>query len=268
MNNTQLPKTSGLSRRKILLTAQNPQTVTVWLEDDFHHFGLSVEHDGVHVVSVKALAKRHPYTTCQGAIEPIKSLVGTKLFARASEVGKYINMRLQCTHLFDLAGLAISHIVSGRQSRLYEALVTDREINSIGEDSRRVLGAGKAELYVDGDTVLSWEIDRQEITAPPDTAGQSLRDGFRHWTENMELERAEYATILRRAIMIAGGRSATRFKIPLPGQRNLPQVCHTFQKSVRDDAQWINDSVVNWEKDGQKMLSFAEQGLAAFDADK
>lgn len=258
---------TGFSRRKILLTTLDAQTVTAWLEDDFHHFGICLTHDGKRVVAVKALAQRFPYTSCAGAVSVIKAVNGAKIFARASDIGRVIDMRRHCTHLFDLTGLAIAHVFAGRTQRLYEAIVTDRDILAMDAGGRRTLGRGCATLWRDSRRVLAWSIDGQAITAPSPISGQSLAAGFRAWTEAMAVEEAEYATVLRRAIMIAGGRNIDRTDYPLPGQRDDAPVCYTFQKSVRDTARWIDESVTSWEENDDEMLSLAGKGKAIFERD-
>ena len=109
--------------------------------------------------------------------------------------------------MFDMAGLVMAHAALGRDHRRYEATTSDREIVAWEAGHRRLLGSGTARLEMDGDLVLEWQIDRREITGPGDWAGQSLTEGFRERTEAMPIEQAEHATVLRRAVMIASGRT-------------------------------------------------------------
>jgi len=66
-----------------------------WLEDDFHHFGVTIEHEGGRVVDVRMAAPRTPWSTCPGAAKPLQALLGKPLVARASDVGSLLDMRLQ-----------------------------------------------------------------------------------------------------------------------------------------------------------------------------
>ena len=88
------------------------------------------------------------------------------LLKRSSDIGEIIDMRLQCTHVFDLAGLVLSHAAAGREHRRDDAVVTDRTILAWEEHDRRLLGKGHAELFQDGALVMAWDIDKRVITGP------------------------------------------------------------------------------------------------------
>ncbi len=250
------PRRGGRLRRLIDLTRRDERTVVGWLEDDFHHFGVTIVHDASHVVNVAMAAPRRPYTTCAGAGLPLRALIGAPLLARASDIGRWIDMRLQCTHVFDLAGLTLAHAWAGRAHRRYEATVEDRE--NLGSDpvEGRRLGPGKAELLLNGARVLAWDLDGQVITGPAEWAGQSLTTGFRERTEAIEIGPAEHATVLRRAVMVAGGRTALP---PLPRDRSRPAVCHTYQPGQREIAERMANSRRNWETSSEGMLSQVEE---------
>ena len=206
---------------------------------------------------------RHPYTTCASSGLPLQALVGAPLFERASDVGRWLDMRLQCTHVFDLAGLALAHAAAGRTHRWYRTIVDDRPIVELHSSGRRTLGAGRALLLQDGAEVLCWAIDRHEITGPGEWAGQSLNKGFRARTETLAVEVAEQATVLRRAIMVAGGRSADRDAALLPRENTKPAVCHTYQPAQRHQAEWITDSVRDWSGAQENLLqrtNFPKEG--------
>jgi len=250
----EFPRRGGCERRLIDIRRENEHTVIGWLEDDFHHFGVKIVHEGGRVADISTIASRYPYTTCADAGHPLSKVIGMPLSLRATDIGAWIDMRLQCTHLFDLAGLLVAHAAAGRQRRRYEALVNDREVIATDVNQRRTLGAGGAKLLQDGVAVLSWQIDRQMITGPSEWTGQSLQTGFRERTEAMDVEAAEHATVLRRTVMIAGGRSASRGNYPLPRERSIPAVCHTFQPDQKEKALWISKSERNWEKSSDGML--------------
>jgi hypothetical protein len=252
------PSFDGQAHRAIDIRTTSAEEVVAWLEDDFHHFSVTVRHDGEFVTDVSMLAPRHPYSTCPTAAEPIRELIGAPLVKRASDVGRWINMRMQCTHIFDLAGLALAHAAAGRTHRRYQTTIDDRSIVEVHPSGRRSLGAGRAVLLQDGIEVLVWDIEGHEITGPNEWAGQSLNKGFRGKTETLELESAEHATILRRAIMIAGGRSADRDSTLLPRENTKPAVCHTYQPAQRPIAEWIPSSVRDWSGMQDELLENIE----------
>ena len=101
---------------------------------------------------------------------------------------------------------------------------------------------------------MIWDLDRYEITSPGTWAGQSLKQGFRAKTETLALDPAEHAMILRRSIMVAGGRSADRDTVLLPRENTKPAVCHTYQPTQRPQAEFITDSVRDWSNSQDELL--------------
>jgi hypothetical protein len=249
------PRIGGHARRLIDLRRHDARTVVGWLEDDFHHFGVTIVHESGLIVDVRTAAVRFPFSACPGAADPLRKLIGAPVIARASDVGTLVEMRQQCTHLFDLAGLALAHVAAGREHRRYHATVTDRPIVAWEEGRRRLLGAGRAELYCDAVLVLAWDVDRREITGPDAWAGQSLERSFRERTETMEVEPAEYATVLRRAVMVAGGRTLDPDLYANAGMRGRSGSCYTFQEERRNIAQRMYGSTLNYEQSSEGMLA-------------
>ena len=140
--------------------------MVAWLEDDFHHFGIEVRHDGEKVIAVDGQAARFPRDTCPGAVGILQEVVGMPLDKRATALGQYTNMRMHCTHLYDLLGLAIAHAACGREHRRYEAMVPDREPLDSANAYSRVGGRTAPRLYRDGQLVMSWEVEGNLITGP------------------------------------------------------------------------------------------------------
>ncbi|MCU1456692.1 MAG: hypothetical protein JWL73_784 [Actinomycetia bacterium] len=177
-------------RRAIVLETPGPGVVTGELEDDYHHFRVAVRHDGEHVTAVEGEAVRFPWSTCRGSELAVQALVGTALSPRAAVVGKAADAHAQCTHLFDLTGLAVAHAArADGGSRRYDV--------SVG---KRIEGRAPATLWRDGAHVLALELDGDQFSGPPPFMGVSLRGGFFRWAdEHLDLEGAETAGILRRA---------------------------------------------------------------------
>ena len=96
---------AGEARRLIEISSREGGEINAWVKDDFHHFVLNIHHDGTRIRDVSSSSPRHPYSTCPSAGEQLQSLIGAPFTERATDIGKWLNMRLQCTHLFDLAGL-------------------------------------------------------------------------------------------------------------------------------------------------------------------
>ncbi|MBB5707465.1 DUF2889 domain-containing protein [Sphingopyxis panaciterrulae] len=249
------PRTGGRFRRLIDLRTERDGAVVGWLEDDFHHFGVTLEHDGECVTDIRAASPRVPFSTCPLAGEHLKGMIGKPLSARSTDVGAMIEMRDQCTHMFDLAGLAMAQASVRRRHRRYEAIVEDREIVAWEAGMRRLLGPGTARLFRDGEEVLMWEVDRRDITGPKGWAGQSMIKGFRTHTEAMEVDEAEAATVLRRAVMVASGRTLDPDTVRTAAERGQSGVCFTFQEKRRAEAHNMRGAARNYEDDSAGMLS-------------
>ena len=197
--------------RRLIDLRREPDGAGVgWLEDDFHHFGVTIEHaDGI----------------------------------------------MTDVHMFDLAGLVMAHLASGRSHRRYEALIEDREIIAWEKGHRRLLGNGSASLLRDGREVLFWQIDKRMIAGPGAWAGQPLVEGFRERTEAMPLDAAEAATVLRRAVMVAGGRTLDPDRYRTARDRGQSGVCYTFLEENRDAGIRVFGNTRNYERSDEGMLS-------------
>jgi hypothetical protein len=187
---------SGAYRRRILITS-SANEATAELEDDFHHFRVVVGHDGTHVTGVRGESLRFPWSTCPAAASQLQPLTGMVLRARSTAVGDVIAARDNCTHMFDLAGLAVAQAARGTHlPRQYDVLVPDPV------DGRRRVGVSR-----DGVTRLTWLVDRDTILDPEPFAGRALRGSFLAWAESaLDDDTAEAAIVLRRACHIAFGR--------------------------------------------------------------
>lgn len=250
------PRAGGCARRLIDLRREGKNCAVGWLEDDFHHFGVTIEHDDSGIITdVRGAAPRYPFSTCPAAALALKGMIGHRLSQRSSDIGGMLSMRQNCTHLFDLAGLVMALAASDRHHRRYEATITDREIIAWEPGLRRILGPGLAILRMDDVKILEWQINRRSITAPDFWAGQSLTAGFRERTEALPIDQAEYATILRRAILISGGRTLDPDLYPRATDRGQAGVCHTFLEENRIHAVRMPGTTFNYEESSQAMLS-------------
>jgi len=215
---------SSLYRRLIDIDASKAGEVTVWMEDNFHHFGLRLGHAGGKVVRVDAIARRTPWSTCAAAAIKLQALLGQNLVSRASAIGDLLRMRMQCTHMFDLAGLAMAAAANRTGRRLYQATVTLRQ--PLPARGAPHTGRCVAVLCRDGEEVLRWVVEDEAILSP---GPRSLLGGFRAWTETLPTQEAEDALVLRRAVDVSGGLSVDLDSINSPLDLDLPAVCHSYQ---------------------------------------
>lgn len=190
----------GSFRRRIVVVvsrnAPHGGEARAALEDDFHHFRVALRHERGRVSGVEGEALRNPYTLCPSAAGRLPQLVGMALSPAASAVGRAADASEQCTHLFDLAGLALAAAATGRPRVVYDIEVPDR-----------AQGRTRARLARDGAALLAWDLDGTAIAAPASYAGVSLRKGFGRWAlAALPADLAEAAVVLRRCALISLGR--------------------------------------------------------------
>ncbi|WP_313054297.1 DUF2889 domain-containing protein [Pseudomonas lopnurensis] len=175
--------------------AQDGGTVRAALEDDFHHFRAWVEHRDGKVSAVGGESVRYPYSACLAAPKQLEALKGMSLTGVAHSVTRQTDQAHQCTHLLDLAGLAIAMAARGTIYRRYDI-----------EVPRRVDEQTHASLQRDDGWRLAWSIDGPVIRGGK-YEGVSLRVGMARWalSELDDLE-AEAALVLRRCVLISLGR--------------------------------------------------------------
>lgn len=189
-----------LFHRRIVLTRRSTGAgshVRAALEDDYHHFQLELLTDGCSVTSVRGWASRHPYSLCPSAAQALTRLEGMALSSNAHAVTQHTEAHQQCTHLFDLAGLACALAARHLERRVFDAMV---------EVPPR--GPRRATLHRDGELAISWVVDGWSILDPPPYAGVDLRQGLARWAlSTLDVDAAEDALVLRRCTVISLGRT-------------------------------------------------------------
>lgn len=171
--------------------------VRACLEDDFHHFRVRIVHVNGMVRHVEGWAVRHPYSTCPLAATQLARLVNAPLNGLAHSVMRVTDPSEQCTHLMELAGLAIAAAARKIALRWYDI-----------EVPRRMAGRTLATLDKDGAPLLAWELLDTTIAGPAPFQGVSLRKGMAAWAfANLADEEAEAALVLRRCALISLGRA-------------------------------------------------------------
>jgi hypothetical protein len=216
----------GSYRRRIRLVNTESGLVHGGLEDDFHYFRVAVRHDGAVVTAIEVEAIRWPWTTCPDAGDQLHLLVGMSLSPRCLAVGDQANPRLQCTHQFDLAGLAIAHATRDEHARQYDVQVPF----GAGRDGPR-----DVHLWRDGEPMLTWTLDGFACVAPEPFASVPWRGGFLRWAdEHLDPDTAEAAIVLRRACDISFGRGANLEGVRVASELGIAGsgVCYTFQETT------------------------------------
>ncbi len=106
-------------RRRIRITTA-PGKARADIEDDAHRFGVALLHDGAKVTAIRGEGLRTPWTLCIDAAKQVERLIGMPLTPDPAAIYKYTNGTQQCTHAFDVAGLAIAHAYRGTPQRQYD----------------------------------------------------------------------------------------------------------------------------------------------------
>jgi hypothetical protein len=239
----------GSYRRRIRLVRTAADTVVGGLEDDFHSFVVTVRNDGTRLTGIAADAYRWPWTTCPDAGAQLQHLVGMALSPRCLAVGDVTNPRLQCTHQFDLAGLAIAHATRDVTTRQYDAEIP------YGAQSG---GRREVRLLRDGVPRLTWTLDGNGCVAPEPYASAPWRGGFLKWADaTLAVDDAEAAVVLRRACDIGMGRGADveRYRRASELAIGGSGICYTFQEGTAAVAFRQLGTIVDWDGRVDDMLA-------------
>lgn len=243
----------GVYRRLIDLQHWDDHTVVGWLEDDFHHFGMTLVHNGTVVTDVRIAEPRHPWTACPSAIQPLMALKGVPLFGRCSEIGTHLDMNMQCTHLGDLAALLMAHAYHQRTRHRYHAQVARLDDVESAAPAHWLRGS----LQRDDLPVLQWDVNGPKIIRPEPAAGHSIQKGFREWTETLGEMEAEHAWVLRRAVFVSLGYLVVLDQPYLADEMPLGAVCHNYQPEQRTTSRYLPDSRHKFDQGPQNMLAWA-----------
>jgi hypothetical protein len=226
---------SGVFRREIRLWRIDAQTVGAAVEDEPHAFGLRLTHDEHRVTGVNAEALRYPLTTCPGATGALHAIVGAPLDARMTQLKRHADPRSNCTHLFDLASLAVALAARGEESCTYRIEIPDM-----------IEGRHEARLDRDTGRVLTWEVHHGTIEAPAPYAGRQILGGFTRWaTQALEGEALEYALVLARGYFVGLSRLYDMEKTPLGPASEDPMpsgVCWSYSSPQAEHAYRIRGS--------------------------
>lgn len=250
----------SMFRRRIILSRENPKQpasgsgcMRAALEDDFHHFCVELHYQDGIVTALHGTAPRHPYSTCPQALEPLQALVGMALTPVAHAVTRVTPGELQCTHWFELAGLAIAAAARGTARRQY-----DVEVDTLAEVA--VDGVRHARIHRDGAPLLAWRVRDGTILGPPPYENIALMQGMARWAlDTLPVEEAEAALVLRRCTGISKGRSINLdaqvhakpnahcySQQPVRAEQALRQIgstwdfAHRPQALCRDDLDWLD----------------------------
>jgi hypothetical protein len=180
-------------RRAVEVAVEGGNLATAEMEDDHHHFRVEMESEDGRIVRVRGTAIRNPWTLCALAADELQRLVGAPITPDPTAVLAYANIRHQCTHMFDLAGLAVAALGRAMPAfRRYEMTVAQMAEN-----------LWQAELLRSDGYALGWMVRLGEIAAPSELEGKSLKAPFAEWASAyFDSDGFEAALVLRRSIFV------------------------------------------------------------------
>jgi hypothetical protein len=218
----------GIYRRRLALHGSR-RRVEAQLEDGPHGFRLRLCHDGHVVTALESQALRFPFNTCPGAIDALQPLLGTPLDVDAAALRRIIDPGNNCTHLHDLATLALAHARRSRSSRVYDIEVPDERD---GQTTVRVA--------LNGVTVHDWRVRDQHVVGPDAVAGGPLLAGFYRWAiSRFSGDQLEAATIAQRGYFVAQARRydfASAAGAPASDDQMPQGACYSYNHGVVEHA--------------------------------
>lgn len=179
-------------QRRVLLERRADDVVEASIEDFIHHFRLELEHDGTVITELRGVTVRAPWSICPGATTQLRELIGS----RVDQAPRPPDPTEHCTHLLDLAGVAIRFATATDSTRQIDLEV-------IGWDGPEATATARR----DDGLALRWTVRDWTVVDPEPYAGRSLGGGFGSWAaSSLTGDEAELALLLRRATLMSPSR--------------------------------------------------------------
>lgn len=186
---------TGAYRRRIRLAA-GPGRVEAQLDDNYHALWCRVDHrDGV-IRHIDGDFSRSPTTGCGSAGAELQAFIGRSIDLTLPALYRAVDPRCHCTHMLDLAVLAIRQAARGEGRRRYDVVVPDAVDDRI-----------TVELLVDDQMIARWQIDEGVVVAPANAAGRRLLRGFLTWAfAELDGEALEAAVVIQKGYFVSRAR--------------------------------------------------------------
>lgn len=241
---------TGIYRRRIRLE-QRAGCVFAALEDTNHGFTVTASHDGTFVTAIDAEAKRVPYTSCPGALQPIKGFVGVDIHAGLRELSFHMPPSSNCTHLLDLTVMAIRHAASTEVVRQWDVTITDC---TDGRDS-------VCTVLRNGEQIFRWSARDLQLTDPPELAGKPFYLGFGKWASKFfEPEELEAAFILQKGYFVSLARLFDMEQMAgepaLASQEGMGGACFTYTSPAIEQGVRTSGSIRDFSNSDEMLLKF------------
>jgi len=238
----------GTYRRRILMRGL-PGCVIAELEDCFHGFRVTIDHNGSTVSNIIGEALRTPMNTCEGALTPIKALIGTALDTPNTAFSSIANPRSNCTHLYDLTVMAIGHACRGEIDWQYDIIINDEKDGIID-----------ASVLRNEELVHHWLVSDGSIQTPKEIAGKPALKGFSKWAnDTYEGDDFEAAQALHKGYFVA---IALRWDMSAMEGRKVTDysprlgICHTYSQKVVGSAYRNRGAIRDFSNSPEALLKF------------
>lgn len=241
---------TGIFRRRLRLVVEE-QAVRVDLEDSNHAFRLLLRHDGRCIGPVEVDFVRHPFTTCPEAGAILGHLPGRPLDGRL-DVRRTVGGRAGCTHVADMAAIALAHVRETGLTRLYDVAVPDE-----------THGRQRASIACDGSLVHDWFVDAHALVEPARLAGRPLLQGFAAWARvSFTGMHQEAAFALQRGYFVAQARrydTSPEREHPALADGMPDGVCYSYSAPAVQRAERIEGSKRDFTADAAGLLRFGRR---------
>lgn len=239
----------GAFRRRIRLYNEVGQ-VGAELEDCNHGFRLIIKHQQQRINAIEVEALRFPLSSCPGAIKPLQALVGCQLDSSAATFKQASQPRSNCTHLYDLALLAVNHAQRNEVERIYDVEVPD-SMNAQQSMS----------VFRNGEKVHHWQIDQQMIIEPSEFRAKPIMQGFSKWSQQhfSDAEQLEAAQVLQRGYFVARARRVelnNRGGEPAINDSMMIGACYSYSPEVVEQALRLAGTVRDFSDCPEQLLKF------------
>lgn len=240
---------NGVYRRRIRLRNQGQQ-VCAELEDCNHGFRLHIKHDDQCIRAIDVEALRFPLSSCPGAAKPLQDLVGCRLDSKTATFTQASTPRSNCTHLYDLALLAVNHARREDIKRVYDVEVADA-----------ISGPQHMTVLRNGEVIHRWQVDQQRLIAPSPISAKPIMQGFSRWSQQFfgDAEQLEAAQVLQRGYFVARARRVelnNRGGEPAVNDSMMIGACYSYSPSVVEQATRLPGTVRDFSDCPEQLLKF------------
>jgi hypothetical protein len=246
----------GIFRRRIRLSREGDTRngqVHGALEDCNHGFQSTVFYDNGCVTEIKPQFMRIPFTTCDGAWQPLQKLLGASVSSSTAELLAIAPPLSNCTHLHDLTLLVIAHSQRDASVVQYDVEVTDA--NQGISDLRLWRSANNGDKQL----IHHWQSSNYAISSPAELKDKPLFMGFSRWAnENFSGIENEAAFVLQKGNLVSIGRMLD--VEAMTGSRAIDEndrvACFTYSPENSSNAIRTGNTVRDFTRDEEKLLKF------------